>query len=227
MATLDDFLLLFSVIPNVSHLDVTLTDNNAFALVSFNDETLRLVHLTNFRLTSVNRPWDVEELITLFHRMPGLQYLSLQLFTFDTRLIDGQQILILQQSLSHVQQFNYGVHCITEKDNFDRETILASWPLSSIECFVDETSYAGRIFAFIHTLPSYSEPFTSLALPGSIISKIMPAKENDSQVEELDICQVSTFVGCFPIMVRWHRVKQLNIWFSSTNPTVVAVTGKR
>jgi len=225
MATFEDFLLLFSAIPNVNQLNVTLTDKNDF--VSFKNETPSLVHLTNFRFTSVQRPWTVEELVTLLHQMPIVQYLSLQLFAFDARLIDGQQIVILQQSLSHIQQFNYAVYYIAKKDNFDRETILASWSPSSIECLVDETSHVNHIFAFIHTLLSYDKPFTSFELPGGIISKTMLLKEDDSQIEQLKIYNVSTFVSCLPIMVRWRRIKQLTILFSSTNPTAVAVTGKQ
>jgi hypothetical protein len=98
IATFDDFLFLFSAIPNVSQLNVTLTDSNI--VVSFKDDTPSLLHLTDFRLVSVNRPWLAEELVTLLHRIPSVQYLSLHLFTFDTLLIDGQQVLTLQQTLS-------------------------------------------------------------------------------------------------------------------------------
>jgi hypothetical protein len=225
IATFDDFLFLFSAIPNVSQLNVTLTDSNI--VVSFKDDTPSLLHLTDFRLVSVNRPWLAEELVTLLHRIPSVQYLSLHLFTFDTLLIDGQQVLTLQQTLSHIQQFKYGVDYINERNNFDREAILASWPPSSIECLVDETRHDDYIFAFIHTLPCYGKPFTSLALPGAIIGKTMPPKEDDSHVEQLDINQVSTFVGCWSVMARWRCVKELTIRFSSTNPTDVPVTGKQ
>jgi hypothetical protein len=224
IATLDDFMVLLPVIPNVRQLNVTLTGNSAFAL--FPDEIPQLIHLTSFRLVSVNCSWFVEELAALLHPIQDVQNLSLQLVTSDNRLIDGQEIFVLQQSLSHLQQFNYSVVYITEPNDFDREMVLASWPPSSIECLVDKTSNIDYVFVFVRTLFPCSEPFTSLALPAAIISKTMIAKQDNRHIEKLSIDSVSTVVDCLPIMAHWRRVKELTIWFSDTNPTVAAVTGK-
>jgi hypothetical protein len=221
----DDLLFLFSAIPNVAQLDITLLDNNI--LEPFNGDIPPLVHLTNFRLVSIYRVWIFEDLVTLLRLIPNVQYLSLQLFTFDPRCINGQQILVLQASLSHIRQFNYEVHYTSETDGFDRKSILASWPPSSIECLVNETSDADNIFAFIYTVSSCIEPFISLEIPGTIMSKVIPPKQDDSQVQQLTINKVSTFLGCLPVMARWHRVKELTIWFSTANPIATAVTGKQ
>lgn len=224
MDKIDHLLPLFSAIPNVTQLDITLIDNDIFGSLDHNIPSL--VHLTNFRLASIYRLWIFEDLIALLHRMPNVQYLSLQLYTFDHRFIDGQQILALRESLSHMRQFNYGVRYTAEKYNFDRQYILDSWPPSSIECLVDETSNVENTFAFIYTVSSCIEPFVSLELPGAIMSKIVPSKQDDSQIQQLTINKVSTFSGCLPIMARWHRVKELTIWFSTAISTATAVTGK-
>jgi hypothetical protein len=158
--------------------------------------------------------------------MPNIESLSLQLFTYDGRLVDGQQILFLQQSLHHIQQFNYGILYIVKRDQFDRETILASWLPSPVEFLVDETTIVDGIYVYIHTLLPFSEPFTSLKLPGAIISKAIPSKDHNRKIEQLTINSVSTFSSCLPILTRWSDVKKLVIWFSNTNPTATAETGK-
>jgi hypothetical protein len=224
MATFNNFSLLFSAIPNVIQLNVVIMDKTRFGL--FKSDAPSLVHLTNFRLASVRGPWSVEDLTTILYRMPSIESLSLQLFTDDSRLVDGQQILFLQQSLHHIRQFNYGIFYIVERGQFDRETILASWLPSAVECLVDETTIVDGIYVYIHTLLPFSEPFTSLKLSGAIISKAMPSKDCNRQIEQLIIESVSTFVNCLPILTRWSHVKQLVIWFSNTNPTATADTGK-
>ena len=220
-----DFSLLFSLVPNIRQLNVTCTNGNH--AVSFNDETPPLIHLTNFQLTSCSHGWHVEEVCSLLHLIPNVKYISLEIFAADRRLIDGQQILTLQQLLPHLQQFNYRVYYRTVKGNFNYATTLASWPLSSVECLVDELLYPYSTFVFIQTLSSYSESFTSLPLPGTIITKTMPANKNDDQVEKLDIYGITTLNVCFPVLSRWHRIKKLTIYFSKINRVTIPGAGKQ
>jgi hypothetical protein len=142
--TIADLASLFAVVPNVQHLDVTIdqqdpseTDDMTF--------TFPLLHLTNFQLKSVGRPWTLDELTTLLVKLPTIQYISLFLHTNDESLVKGDKVLSLFPST--IQQFSYAITYFSDMTSDEGDMIVSSWPPSHpVAYFFDN-----KLF-FLHTL---------------------------------------------------------------------------
>jgi hypothetical protein len=144
--TITDFASIFTAVPNVHYLDVIIKANDGDS-VSFDEMSVScLIHLVDFRLKSIQRYWQLEELLILLGQLTNVQQLSLYLCTDDLRCVHGDMVLPLLPST--VQQFNYAINYLhgvqLDRDN----ATVASWPPSHpIACFFNDTTM------FMHTLP--------------------------------------------------------------------------
>lgn len=179
LKTLADLPSLFAAVPNVQHLDVTIekrnpseTDNNVILRSS-------LLHLTHFRLKSVERRWTSEELMALLVQLPIVQCLSLFLYTYDERLVKGDIVLSLLPSA--VQKFNYAVYFYSNIISDEDNTIASSWPPSHpVAYFFDN-----KLF-FLHTLPwHFTRLEFSSTLGKMISSQTINANGYDKHTEQV------------------------------------------
>jgi hypothetical protein len=212
LKTAADLSCLFAVVPNVQHLDVTIDKRDPSET---GDMTFRfpLLHLTNFRLKSVGRPWTLDKLTALLVQLPIVQCLLLFLFTYDERLVKGDLVLSLLSST--VQQFNYAVYFYSVIPLGEDNTIASSWPPSHpvAHFFKDQ-------LCFLHTLPWR---FTYLEFPstvGRMISdQTINANGYDKHVEEVSLFINTNFPLAKSLIVlsQCRRVREVTISVTNTN----------
>ena len=68
---------------------------------------LIMEHLVEFSMESPGRSWFFEEISSLLKQMPYLKILSLDLFSRDFYLIDGQQIHSLLSTNNYFRTFEF------------------------------------------------------------------------------------------------------------------------
>jgi hypothetical protein len=179
---------------------------------------MSLHYLTNFRLKSTQRLWELEELLIILGHLPNVQSLSVFLSTSDLNLVYGNMLLPLLPAA--VQQFNYAIYYFPSP-KLDRDNeIVASWPLSlPIACF------SGNNYWFIHTLPWHLDRMSVLPSFGKTISSERNHKANyDRYVKHLEIFSDNNFtlVKSLGVVAQCRRMKTLKI---RTNTTGEAVEG--
>ncbi|CAF1222789.1 unnamed protein product [Rotaria sp. Silwood1] len=207
LRTRTDLSSLFHAVPNVQYLDVIIHDNYDSSKDTFGQNLPSLLHLTNFELKSIMKPWTLEELLLLFAQLPIVKHLSLCLLTHDRRLVDGNTIL---PSLpSTVQLFHYATYFIHNMDVDSTDDILVSWSSSHpVVCFQEET------LLFLHTLPWY---FADFDFPDLINKKIscgtnyLNGYYSSVQRLMLQIDRNFTFTKALEIISQCHQVKKVII----------------
>jgi hypothetical protein len=216
ITTVTNFASLFTVVPNVHYLDVTISESDGESVHFDKMSVSPLLHLIDFRLKSLRHCWQLEELLVLLDQLPNLQHLSLYLWTYDPRFVHGNIVLPLLPST--VQQFNYAIYYLHGMQLDRDDTIVASWPPSHpIACFLTD-----RVL-FIYTLPWR---FTSIDLTTSV-GNMMSSRESrvagyDRQMDKLvvNIDRNFTWARSLAVVAQCRRMRDLTVLMNESDSTV-------
>jgi hypothetical protein len=215
MEKVTNFASVCTAVPNVRYLDVIISESDGESVHFDKMSVSPLLHLVDFRLKSIQRYWQLEELLVLLDQLPNLQHLSLYLWTHDSRLVHGNIVLPLLPST--VQQFNYAIYYLHGMQLDRDDTIIASWPPSHpVACFL-----TGRVL-FIHTLPWR---FTSIDLTTSVV-KMMSSRTSrvagyDRQIDDLvvNIDRDFTLARSLGVIAQCRRMKELVVFMNESGGT--------
>lgn len=203
--TLDKLSYLLSFIPNIRQLNVTIDEISM--MEAWFDHLSPLIHLSRFFLRCYNHFWLLEELNSLFDKIPVVEYLSLQISSQDNCFVDSQQNLfdILPKT---IQEFNLSLRFFYDTiEEIDRNALLTSrFP---IICLIDENLQQ----AVLHTIP-YRFPLFNIS---SHMAKQMSTSENYRNVEMFYDYHGMTLAETFPIISRCRRIKEIAIQLYDKN----------
>ena len=103
-----DLCHLFKLIPNIRQMSIVINRHSEHECIEFDHPSME--HLVEFHLESSGLSWIFEEIKALLKQMPCLIKLSLDIFSRDVRLLNGQDVLSITP-IDHLQEFNYVVKC--------------------------------------------------------------------------------------------------------------------
>ncbi|CAF1004665.1 unnamed protein product [Adineta ricciae] len=174
-----DLECLFNLIPNIQRMNVVIGKRAEEEEELELNQLIEMKYLVEFRIESFRRCWNFNELCYLISKMPFLRQLSLDLFTQDIRLTNGQEIYsILPESL---QRFHFCTEYEPEEAVESTDEITCSWMSTpfSICCLFS----SNKTQIFLHTIP-YELPY--LDMNSSFIKYLSKTTSNyHHRVEEL------------------------------------------
>ncbi|CAF1193248.1 unnamed protein product [Rotaria sp. Silwood1] len=195
---------LFKIIPNVQRLHVcvekTLDEedhNHLFIDLS------PFIYLTDFHLRLVKSLGMFDDITNILRQMPFLQKLTLDLWTRDERLINGNNLIsILPSSL---KQFHFLIRYYISETNFEIDHVLPTWPNHiPIKYFLDEDNNC----VILYTIPCC---LRSTILSATISKNLPSSWTHIQQVEDLQINDVTSFNEILLIVQHFHRLQRLTI----------------
>ena len=197
--TLDKLSHLLACIPHIHQCNVTI-DEVSMIEASF-DQLAPLVHLQQLFLRCFNHFWVLEELESLFHKLPALQQASLQISSQDTRFVDSNQKL-LQLLPKPIRQWNFSLRYFYEtSEEIDRHALATSrFPMI---CLIDE----GLQQAILHTVP-YRFPLLSVS---PTMAKQMATHDTYRDVHMFYDYHGMSLADTLPILARCRRVQEISI----------------
>jgi hypothetical protein len=203
--TLDKLSYLLSFIPNIRRLNVTVDDISK--MEAWFDHLSPLLHLNYFFLRCYNHFWLLEEINSLFNKLPVVEYLSLQISSQDNCFVNSKQ-KIFDILPKPIQQFNFSLRYFYDTiEEIDRNALLRSrFP---IICLIDENLQQ----AVLHTIP-YRFPLFNIS---TSMAKQMSTCENYRNVEMFYDYHGMTLAETFPIIARCRRIKEIVIQLYDKN----------
>jgi hypothetical protein len=197
--TLDKLSQLLSFIPNIRRLNVTI-DEISLTETGF-DHLSPLPYLNYFVLRCWNHFWLLEEINSLFNKIPAVEYISLEISSNDNCFVNTEQKLfdILPKSIREFHLLLRYYYDIIEE--IDRNALLTCrFP---IICLIDEDSQQ----AVLHTIP-YKFPLFNIS---SSMTKQMSTSDNYRNVDRFYDYYGMTLAETFPIIARCRRIKEIDI----------------
>ncbi|CAF0717920.1 unnamed protein product [Adineta steineri] len=198
-----DLQCLMKLIPNIHRMNIVIDNQSDDIIINFHEEFI-LKYLTEFHLESFRRNWIFDEIYSLLKQMPFLQTLSLDLFSQDFRLSNGQHIVPILP-INTLQNLNYAIEYEPEVEIESIENIISSWTSTPypISCL----SANGTTQIFLHTIP-YNFPYLDI---NSSYAKRMNKKLGDysHRIKELLLFNVSTLAETFIAISNCVKIKDL------------------
>ena len=201
---IQDFRCLLKLIPNIRQMSITLDKQCEDEIIHF-DESI-MINLIEFHMESFCRSWIFDEISSLLKQMPFLKYLSLDLFSEDYHLFNGQAVLSILP-LNTLQRFNYAIDGMNNEKMESTDNIISSWAATPYQiCCLFEDS---KTHMFLHTIP-YG--FAYLDIDASFV-KYMNRKSNDynHHLKELRLFNVLTLAEILIILNHCRKVEDLTL----------------
>ena len=207
--TLDKLSPLLACIPHIHQCNVTI-DEISMITASF-DHLDPLVHLQQLFLRCFNHFWVLEELESLFHKLPALVRASLQISSQDTRFVDTDQKLLklLPETVCH---WNFSLRYFYDTiEEIDQHALSTSrFPML---CLLDE----GLQQAILHTVP-YRFPLLSVS---PTMAKQMPTHDTYRNVHLFYDYHGMSLADSLPVLARCRRIQEVSIQsYESSEETV-------
>jgi hypothetical protein len=203
--TLDKLSSLLSFIPNIRRLNVTIDDISM--MEAWFDHLSPLIHLNYFFLRCYNHFWLLEEMNSLFVKIPAVEYLSLQISSQDSCFVNSEQKMfdILPEP---IREFNFSLRYFYDTvEEIDRNALFTSrFP---IICLIDENLQQ----AVLQTIP-YRFPLFNISSP---MTKQMSTCKNYRNVEMFYDYHGMSLADTFPIISRCRRIKEIAIQLYDKN----------
>ena len=207
-----DLCILLKLIPNIEQISVVI--NRRIDDEQIHIESTIMKSLFEFHLESSGRPWSLQEIHSLLKQMPYLTILSLDIFSPDLQLLNGQAIASIYP-INDLQTLNYVVKCTSKQEIPSLETILSSWSSTkySICCLIDDS----RNHLFLHTNP-YRYSYLEIS---SLFFKHMNKQSEDYRqfIKELLVFHINKFEESFLLLNNCNRIKDLAIEIDDTSST--------
>ena len=195
---------LFSLIPNVCHLIVNTDElsDGAESKSTLNNLSI-LIHLTSFKLRSVNLFWTFDEIHQILKSMPNLEKLTIDLRTDDKRLAIEQNLNEILPS--SVTKLDFFVRYYYPQPRYANEisTCLSSTCLPIVS-LLDKS----RSRFLLHTVPC---DLNSMILTGTISKQMLTGWKYTQQIEDLYIYDVTSLMDLISILQHFRRLRTLSI----------------
>ena len=207
---IDDLCYLLKLIPHIRQLFIVVNKQLEDKIIQFDE--LIMNTLIEFHMESFRRSWIFDEISSLLKQMPFLRTLSLDLFSQDSSLFDGQKFLSILP-MNTLQRFNYAVDYTSEEEITFLDKIKSSWVSTpySVCCLVEDS----QTHMFLHTIP-YG--FSYLDISSSFV-KYMTKKSDDYNyhIKELLLFSVTRLSETFVAMRNCSKVKDLALEVEETS----------
>ena len=201
---ISDLCILFKLIPNIQQISVVINRRIDDEQMTFDINPLR--SLQEFHLESSGRSWILEELHSLLQQMPFLLTLSLDIFSRDLHLLDGQSLQSIYP-INDLQVFNYVVKCTPKTTVPSMDELITSWKSTkySICCLIDDN----QSHLFLHTNP-YRYSYLEIS---SLFFKHIQQSSEDYRgfIKELLVFHLTKFEESFRLLNNCNRIKDLAI----------------
>ncbi|CAF4229942.1 unnamed protein product [Rotaria sp. Silwood2] len=193
---------LFKLIPNVRRLKINFGQSPGVSTTTLMNVS-PLIQLKDFELHSNGMFWELSNIIDILCKTPSLHRLTLDLYTDDERLVNGQNfIIVLPSSLVEIQLF---ILYYFSELHIETDSLLATWPKHiPISCWLNEPHQ----YAIIHTIP-YN--VLSISILTTIGRHMLPGWKYMQSVEYLRIYGESSFIDVLMTVQHFHRLRQLKI----------------
>jgi hypothetical protein len=207
---LNDLRYLFKLIPNIRQISILINKQSEDDIIIFDQFIIK--YLIQFHIESSRRSWIFDEINSLLKQMPFLKYLSLDLFSRDVHLLDGQQILSILP-LNTLERFNYVIKYTPEEQIEYIDNIISSWSSTSypVCCLIEDS----QTHMFLHTIP-YAFSYLDIS---SLFFKHMKKKTDDYKyyIKELLLFNISTLAETFIAIRNCQQVKDLALQIDDTS----------
>ncbi|CAF2394103.1 unnamed protein product [Rotaria sp. Silwood2] len=204
---------LFKLIPNIRQMYIVIDKQLNDEIIQFDE--LIMYNLIEFRMESFRRCWIFDEVSSLLKQMPFLECLSLDIFSQDFRLFDGQLFLSILP-IDTLQCFNYAIDYTPDEEVENVDDIVSSWASTPypVCCLLDD----GKTHMFLHTIP-YGFSYLDIS---SLFIKYMNKKTNgySYHVKELLVFSVSTLAETFVMINYCNKVKDLALEINNTSSII-------
>ncbi|CAF0766245.1 unnamed protein product [Rotaria sp. Silwood1] len=211
---IDDLRYLFKLIPNICQMYIIIDKQLKDDIIQFDE--LIMYNLVKFHMESFRRCWIFDEISSLLKQMPFIKYLSLDIFSQDVRLFNGQLFLSILP-INTLQCFNYAIDYTLEEEIENIDNIILSWSSTpySICCLLNDD----KSHMFLHTIP-YGFSYLDIS---SLFIKYMNIKTNgyNYYIKELLIFNVSTLSEIFLVMNYCNKVKDLALEINDTSSSII------
>lgn len=216
LRSVNDLFIMFSTIPNIQYLDVTVDEYSSLSDHFSPSSTHPLRYLTDFQFRSTKHIWTLQELSAIFSWLPIVQHLSLCLLTSDQRLVESNAII--PEIPTSVQRFNYAIYFLHHMSLDQTQNLIDSWPLSRpVTCFYHDS------LSFIHTLPCHLSRISFSTFISKIISNQTDRSAGyDDSVKEIELLLDQNFSlsKSIEILSQCQRVREITIYERNTDDTV-------
>ncbi|CAF4696196.1 unnamed protein product [Rotaria sp. Silwood1] len=193
---------LLKLIPNVRRLRISFGQSPGISTTTLMNVS-PLIQLKDFELHSYGMFWEFSNIVDILSKMPSLHRLTLDLYTDDERLANGQNlVIVLPLSLVEIQLF---ILYYFSESPIKTDSLLATWPKHiPVSCWLNEPDQ----YTIIHTIPYNVH---SILIPTAIGKYMLSGWKYMQTVEYLKICRESSFIDALMILQHFHRLRQLNI----------------
>ena len=211
----DDLISLFSIIPNIHCLRLSLRQIYTIYESSL-WSSIVLAHLVEFHFWAESaQDMPMDDLITLLCVMPALQQVSLNIVTHDVRLLDGEQVrsMFSTANILHLEKFNYAVEYIGK--TIERNIIYRiprTWRQQPI-AFIFNVDYDN---VFLHTIPFKFHLFWPRALSSEVKKLIVEQNLTRYYGEDtyIDHCRLDTpenLSELYVVMQKSYHIEELTL----------------
>ncbi|CAF1140994.1 unnamed protein product [Rotaria sp. Silwood1] len=138
---------LLKLIPNVRRLRISFGQSPGISTTTLMNVS-PLIQLKDFELHSYGMFWEFSNIVDILSKMPSLHRLTLDLYTDDERLANGQNlVIVLPLSLVEIQLF---ILYYFSESPIKTDSLLATWPKHiPVSCWLNEPDQ----YTIIHTIP--------------------------------------------------------------------------
>lgn len=199
-----DLCILFKLIPNIQQISVVINRRTDDEQIKFDHQPL--ISLIEFHLESSGRSWILTELHSLLEQMPSLLTLSLDIFSRDIHLLDGQSLQSIYP-INDLQVFNYVVKCTPKNSLPSLDQLIKSWKSTrySICCLIDDS----QSHLFLHTNPYR---YSYLEISSLFFKHIQQETDHYREfIKELLVFHLNRFEEAFRLLNNCNRIKDLAI----------------
>lgn len=204
LESIEVLLRLFTIVPNLHRLHVCIERNwceqdNRKSII----DVKPLVYLTDFQLQFVDFFGMFDDIAYILGHMPSLQKLTLDLWTNDERLIDGENLtLIFPSSLN---QFDCLIRFYFSESYHEIDHLLKSWPnYMQINYFLDED----QTCIILYTIPC---SLRSTIISAKISKHLVSSNMYLQHVEDLQISNVKSLTEILSIVKHLYQLRRLVI----------------
>ncbi|CAF1325198.1 unnamed protein product [Adineta ricciae] len=195
---------LFHLVPNVCQLYLSIDElSNDTKRKSVIVNLPSLIHLTHFRLRTINLFWTFEDISCILKAMPVLEQLTLDLRTDDRRLVTKENLRTLLPS--SLLRMDYFIRYYTSRSDtkFELHDLFSAPHLPIISMFDSP-----RHRFIICTIPCNLH---AVILPATVSKQMPEGWDYMNQTKDLHICDITSIAEILLILRHFRKLKILTL----------------
>ncbi|CAF3464744.1 unnamed protein product [Rotaria sp. Silwood1] len=202
---------LLKLIPNVRRLRISFGQSPGISTTTLMNVS-PLIQLKDFELHSYGMFWEFSNIVDILSKMPSLHRLTLDLYTDDERLANGQNlVIVLPLSLVEIQLF---ILYYFSESPIKTDSLLATWPKHiPVSCWLNEPDQ----YTIIHTIPYNVH---SILIPTAIATMMQFTEAVDLHLPRLKRLHVEGKCELLRLLKAAPRLYDLSIDFNCFNTII-------